>query len=70
MKTSKSKQDVRQLLRGVGEQVSLHRVLDQFQGALICIDQFGFCAGLTMGFSMLISFVLHAARAGAEKGVI
>lgn len=69
MKTS-SKQQVPPPLGRMGERVSLHRVFDQFQSALICIDQFGFCAGLTMGFFMLISFVLHAARAGAEKGVI
>jgi hypothetical protein len=53
-----------------GKQLSIDRVLAQFQGALLCIDQFGFCAGLTMGFLTLMSFLLHAAHSGAEKGVI
>jgi len=71
MKTEncKSKQ-VRHLLKQVRERVSLHRAFDQFQGALICVDQFGFCAGLTMGFFMLISFLLQAAHSGAEKGAL
>jgi hypothetical protein len=58
------------LLRRVGQRVSIGRAFDQFQGALLYVDQFGFCAGLTMGFLTLISFLLHAAHSGAEKGVI
>jgi hypothetical protein len=66
----KSKQQIGHLLRRVGKQVSIARVFDHFQGALLYVDQFGFCAGLTMGFLMLMSFLLHAAHSGAEKGVI
>ena len=66
----KSKQQIGHLLRRVGKQVSIDRAFDHFQGALIYVDQFGFCAGLTMGFLMLMSFLLHAAHSGAEKGVI
>jgi hypothetical protein len=57
-------------LRQVGKQLSIDRVFDYFQGALLYVDQAGFCAGLTMGSIMLISFLLHAARSGAAKGVI
>jgi hypothetical protein len=58
------------LRRRPGKQLSIDRVLAHFQGALFCVDQFGFCAGLTMGFFMLTSFLLPAAHSGAEKGVI
>ena len=58
------------LLRRVGKQLSIDRVLAQFQGARSCIDQFGFCAGLTMSFLVWMSFLLRAAHSGAEKGVI
>jgi hypothetical protein len=57
-------------LRRAGKQLSIDRVFDHFQGALLYIDQFGYCAGLTMGFLSLTSFLLHAAHSGAEKGVI
>jgi hypothetical protein len=57
-------------LRQAGKQLSIDRVFDYFQGALLCVDQVGFGAGLTMGFLMVASFLLHAARSGAEKGVI
>jgi hypothetical protein len=72
MKTAnlKERQQNGRLFRGAGTQLSIDRVLDHFQGALLCFDQFGFCAGLTMGFLMLMSFLLHAAHSGAEKGVI
>jgi hypothetical protein len=56
--------------RQEGRQLSINRVFDHIQGALLCVGQFGFCAGLTMGFLMLTSFLLHAAHSGAEKGVI
>jgi hypothetical protein len=71
MKTEKIRNGLQngRRLRRAGK-LSIDRVLAQFQGALLCIDQFGFPAGLTMGFLMLISFVLHAAHSGAEKGVI
>jgi hypothetical protein len=58
------------LLRRVGKQLSIGRVFDHFPGAALCVDQFGFCARLTMGFLMSMLFLLHAAHSGAEKGVI
>jgi hypothetical protein len=58
------------LLGRVGKQLSIGRIFDHFQGALFCVNQFGFCAGLTMGFLGLMSFLLHAAHSGIEKGVI
>jgi hypothetical protein len=72
MKTAnfKERQQNGRLLRRVGKQLSIDCVLDHFQGALLCVDQFGFCAGLTMGFLTLMSFLLHTAHSGAEKGVI
>jgi hypothetical protein len=57
-------------LRQAGKQLSIDRVFDYFQGALLCVDQAGFGAGLTVGFIMVASFLLQAARSGAEKGVI
>jgi hypothetical protein len=69
MKTVNLKQNGR-LLRRAGKQLAIDRVLAQIQGALFCVDQFGFCAGLSMGFFSLMSFLLHAAHSGAEKGVI
>jgi hypothetical protein len=58
------------LLRRAGKQFSIDRVVAHFQGAFLCAGQFGFCAGLTMGFFMLMSFLPDAAHSGAEKGVI
>ena len=60
----------RQRLRRIGQQISLGRALEQFQGVLICVDQFGFCAGLVMGVFTLMAVFLHAAHSGAEKGII
>jgi hypothetical protein len=68
--TLKRRWQIARRLRQAGKQFSLDRVLDYFQGVLLCVDQVGFCAGLTMGSLMLMSFLLHAARSGAEKGVI
>ena len=69
MKTVNLKPNGR-LHRRAGKQLAIDRVLAQFQGALFCVDQFGLCAGLTMGFFILMSFLLQAAHSGAEKGVI
>ena len=57
-------------LRQASKEVSIERVVAQFHSALLCIDQFGFSAGLTMGFVMLMSFLLRAARSVVEKGMI
>jgi hypothetical protein len=72
MKTGNFKQRGQngRLLRRAGKQLSIDRVFDHLQGAFLYVDQFGFCGGLTMGVLMLMSFLLHAAHAGAEKGVI
>lgn len=72
MKTAnfKSRNQNGRLLRRVGKQVSIDRAFDHFQGALLYVDQFGFCAGLIMGFLLLISSILQAAHSCAEKGVI
>jgi hypothetical protein len=66
----KSERPKGRLFRRVSKQLSIDRLYDQFQGVLFHVDQFGCCAGLTMGFFMLISFLLHAVHSGAEKGVI
>jgi hypothetical protein len=68
--TLKRRWQIGRRLRQAGKQLSIDRVFDYFQGALVCVDQAGFCAGLTMSSIMLMSFVLHAVRSGAEKGVI
>ena len=57
-------------LRQAGKQFPIDRAFDYIQGALVCVDQAGFGAGLMMGFVMLVSFLLHAVRSVAEKGVI
>jgi hypothetical protein len=69
MKTAKKRQNGR-LLRRVGKQLLIDRLFDHFQSALLGVDQFGFCAGLTMGLLTLMSFLLHGAHSGTEKGVI
>jgi hypothetical protein len=72
MKTAHFKtrlQDGRRFRR-VGKQLSINRAFEHFQSVLLCVDQFGFCAGLTMGFLMRMSCLPHAAHSGAEKGVI
>ena len=57
-------------LRQADKALSIDRVVAQFQSALICIDQFGFCGGLIMGSFMLTSFLLQTARSVVEKGMI
>jgi hypothetical protein len=57
-------------LRQAGKELSLDRVFDYVHGALVCVDQAGFSAGLMMSSLMLVSFLLHAVCSGAEKGVI
>jgi hypothetical protein len=57
-------------LRQAGKHLSIDRVFDYFQDALLCVDQVGFLGGLALSSIMLVSFLLHAVRAGAEKGVI
>jgi hypothetical protein len=68
--TLKRKWKIGRRLRQAGKQFPIDRVFDYVQGALVCVDQAGFGGGLMMGSLMLVSFLLHAARAGAEKGVI
>ena len=68
--TLEKRWQVSRRLRQAGKHLSIDRVFDYFQGVLFYVDQVGFCAGLTMGSIMLMSFLLHAARSGAEKGVI
>ena len=72
MKTANFKKRVQKgrLLGQDGKQLPIDHIFDHFQGALLYVDQFGFCAGLTMGFFMLVTFLLDAAHSGAEKGVI
>jgi hypothetical protein len=68
--TPKRRWQIRRRLRQAGEELSIDRVFDYFQGAIVCIDQAGLFAGLTISSLMLVSFVLNAVRSGAEKGVI
>jgi hypothetical protein len=68
--TLKRRWQIGRRLRQAGKRLSIDRVFDYFQGALLCANQVGFYAGLTMGSIRLMSFLLHAVRAGAEKGVI
>jgi hypothetical protein len=65
-----SRQQNGRLLKQVGKQVSIDRVFDHFQGVLVYVDQFGFCAGLIMGFCLLVSSIMQAAHSWTEKGVI
>jgi len=69
MKTATVKQMGRRL-RQAGKQFSIERVLAEFQSALLCLDQFGIYAGLIIGLFVVASFLMHAARSVAEKGVI
>jgi hypothetical protein len=63
-------QQVGRRLRQTGKQLSIQRVFAEFQSALVCVDQFGFSAGLIIGVFVVASFLLQAARSVAEKGVI
>jgi hypothetical protein len=65
----KERQNGRLLWRA-GKKHSIDRVFDHFQSVFLCVGQFGFCAGLSMGCLMLMSFLLPATNSGAEKGVI
>jgi hypothetical protein len=69
MKTATVRQIGRRL-RQAGKQLSIDRVLTQFQDALLCVDQFGVYAGLIIGLSAAASFLFQAARSLAAKGVI
>jgi hypothetical protein len=68
--TLKKRWQIGRRLRQAGKQLSIDRVFDYVQGALVWVDQAGLGAGLMMGSLTLVSFLLHAARSGAEKGVI
>jgi len=68
--TLKRRREIGRRLRQAGKELSIERVVAQFQSALLCIDQFGFCGGLIMGSFMLTSFLLQTARAVVEKGMI
>ena len=68
--TLKRRRQIGRRLEQAGKELSVERVVAQFQSALLCIDQFGFCAGLIMASFMLTSFLLNAARSVAEKGMI
>ena len=68
--TVKRRWEISRRLRRAAEQLSLDRVFAQFQSAIFCIDQFGFCGGLIMGSFMVTSFLLSAARSVVEKGMI
>jgi hypothetical protein len=68
--TLKRRWQIGRRLRQAGKQLSIDRVFVYFQGALLCMDQAGFGAGLIMSSLMLVSFLLNAVRSGAEKGVL
>jgi hypothetical protein len=52
------------------KRLSLDRAVDHFQGALLYLDYFGFCAGVTMSLFLFISFFLQAPHSGGQRGVI
>jgi hypothetical protein len=68
--TLKRRWQIGRRLRQAGKELTIARAVDYFQAALVCFDQGGFGAGLTMGFLMLVSFVLQAVRSGAAEGVL
>jgi len=68
--TLKRRRQIGRRLEQAGKELSVERVVAQFQSALLCIDQFGFSGGLIMGSFMLTSFLLQTARAVVEKGMI
>jgi hypothetical protein len=57
-------------LRRFARQVSLDRAINHFQGVLLYLDYFGFCAALTTSLFAFFSFFLQAAHSGAQEGVI
>jgi hypothetical protein len=63
----KNTQQTGRLLKRVGKQLSFEGVFDHFQGALLYLDQFGICAGLTMGFLLTSSLLQQVAIPGQRK---
>ena len=68
--TLKRRRQIGRRLEQAGKELSVERVVAQFESALLCIDQFGFSGGLIMASFMLTSFLLQTARAVVEKGMI
>ena len=68
--TRKRRWQIDRGLSQAGKELSVERIVAQFQSALLCIDQFGFCGGLIMGSFMVTSFLLQTARTVVEKGMI
>jgi hypothetical protein len=55
--------------RSLFRQVSIGRIVDYFQRAVVNLDLFGLGAGTVISLFLLISF-FQAAHSGAQKGVI
>lgn len=66
----KRRRGIARLVRQASKELSVERICAQFHSAQLCVDQFGFCGGLIMGSFILTSFLIQAARAVLEKGVI
>jgi hypothetical protein len=72
MRTSnlKSTHEQNHLRQRIVRHASIDRWANYFQGALICLNQFGIGAGLSISVLQLISLAFHGAHSGAQKGVI
>jgi hypothetical protein len=68
VKSSKESKDGR-LRRRIGKQLSIDRIYDHLQGVILCVDQFGYWAGLSMACLRLMSVLLSAAHSGG-KGIV
>jgi hypothetical protein len=58
------------LFRRVIERISIGRVVDRFQRALLYLDLFGPTSCAIISLLLLISSFQQVAHSGAEKGVI
>ena len=69
MKTA-TVREIAERLRQAGKQLSIDRVVAEFQSAFLCADQCGFYAGLIVALFVAASFLLQAARSIIAKGVL
>jgi hypothetical protein len=65
-----SRHQCSRLFRRVFERLSIGRLVNHFQRALLYLDLFGPTSCATIGLLLLISSFQHGTHSDAEKGVI
>jgi hypothetical protein len=65
-----SRHQCSQLFRRVFERLSIGRLIDHFQRALLYLDLFGLTSCAMIGLLLVIPSLQQETHSGAEKGVI